>query len=461
MPVTLYPANHPAAPWTKRGAATSSLELLQKSCPDEHERSQRIIQSSFDDIPGNGIFPESNGFVDAAWWAYSQHHHLQIRPEDVWFSILTQLSFYINRNAEQLRSHFVAHRDRKEVKVCVVGSTEAVDFGQLAVIMTEKMEEHIVDPKLRKWVMPDFTTTEATDKVTAAILMMGSMQSYFSYTMCVCCGLPSVTLLGTKDDWREIRNRVDKIPQFGAEAEQFTKLLRPVLDRLVLSFDNPLDPDILDFWGRIAHWEQNGSGPDHLSGWITAFCFWTPEGRCLHHKGLAEDIYDTETKRYHAGCNIDGIQFHHLDIEEIPKGFVSVPVKLIDDGVEIKTRMVAGSVGVKVWSSEDVLRDTPQQHGKAVTEARPRTRREQKKKKKAEKVAHLREFVSRLICLSRKETRDSTSAAPGKGSALKETASSSGTPSTPQVPQEELKPILDSVQPVSGWWMYELKKGRA
>ncbi|KAJ4199800.1 hypothetical protein NW759_016010 [Fusarium solani] len=454
MPVTLYPADHPATPWRKASVATSSLELLQKSCPDEFEKSKEIIQSSFNNIPENGIFPEANGFVNAAWWAYSNHHHLQIRPEDVWFSILTQLSFYINRNAEKLRSHFVAHEGKKEVKVYAEGP---VDFGKLAVIMTKKMEEHIVDPKLRKWIMPDFTTTEATDKVTAAILMMGSMQSYFNYTMCICCGLPSVTLLGTKSDWRKIRNRIEKITEFGEEAELFTKLLRPVLDRLVRSFDHPQDPHILDFWGKIVHWEQNGSGPDSLSGWISAFCFWTPEGSCLHAKGLVEDIMDPETGRYRAGCNIDGVQFHHVDIDEIPKGFVSVPVKLIANETEYKTRMVAGSVGVKVWSSGDLIPDAFPRPGKAAARPRPRTQRDTKKKE-ANKVARLREFASRLICLSGKDARGSASKeSPDKATEVNEP---SDTASRPQVPQRELKARLDSVQPVSGWWMYELKIGR-
>ncbi|UPK89987.1 hypothetical protein LCI18_000922 [Fusarium solani-melongenae] len=429
MPVTLYPADHPAAHGGKQ------------SCPDEFEKSKEIIQSSFDDIPENGIFPEANGFVNAAWWAYSKHHHLQIRPEDVWFSILTQLSFYINKNAEELRSHFVAHEGKKEVKVYAEGP---VDFGKLAITMTKEMEEHIVDPKLREWIMPDFTTTEATDKVTAAILMMGSMQSYFGYTISICCGLPSATLLRTKNDWLSIRKRIDKITEFGQEMELFTKLLRPVLDRLVRSFDHPEDPDILDFWGKIVHWEQNGSGPDSLSGWITAFCFWTPEGRCLYRRGLVKDIMDPETGQWRAGCNIDGVQFHHVDTGEIPKGFVSVPVNLIANKTEYKTRMVAGSVGVKVWSSGDLIPDAFPRPGKAT--ARPRARIQQDTKKEANKVARLREFRG-----------SASQESPDKATAVNELPD---TASKLQVPQGELKARLDSVQPVSGWWMYELKIGR-
>ncbi|RSL45598.1 hypothetical protein CEP53_010703 [Fusarium sp. AF-6] len=488
MPVTIYPADHPATEWKRGGETTSSLELFKWSCPDEHKKSQGIIQTSFEVIPGNGIYPAANGFVRAVWEAYNDHHHLLIRPEDVWFSILTQLNFYINKNAEELRSHFVAHEGKKEVTVRIEGT---LDCGELAIKMTKQMEEHIVDPKLREWIMPDFTTTEATDKVTAAILMMGSMQNYFSYVGYMCCGLPSVTLLGTKDDWRKIRNRIEKISQFGEEAELFTKLLRPVLDHLVRSFDDPQDPDILDFWGKIVHWKRSGSGPDSLSGWITAFCFWTDEGTCLHTKELVEDIYDPETQQYRAGCNIDGVQFHHIDSGDIPKGFVSVPVKLVDNGVEIMARMVAGSVGVKVCTRQDLIAaavpkatTTPKVEAPEETEQREKKKDTEKteqtdktEKKEANKIARLREFISRLICFPGRDARGSTSKeSPDKAAtveqpqvtaikepeakAVEEPAQESYASSKPQAPQKKQKAKLDSVQPVSGWWMYELKAGQ-
>jgi hypothetical protein len=48
--------------------------------------------------------------------------------------------------------------------------------------------------------MPTFSTTTVNDRTTAAILMMGSMQKYFSYTCCIECGIPSVTLLDERKD---------------------------------------------------------------------------------------------------------------------------------------------------------------------------------------------------------------------------------------------------------------------
>ena len=182
-----------------------------------------------------------NGFVRACFHAYSNHHHLTLRPEDIWFAILTQLSFHINAHAEDLRSFFVTHEGREELEVFGAGTIKTADFGPLAVKMTKEMDKFLVDPDLRQWVMLDFTTTTDTDTVTAAVLMMGAMQEYFSYKMTLCCGIPSITLLGERDDWVKIQRRLDKLPQLGPEPEIFARLLRPVLEYFVRSFDSPND----------------------------------------------------------------------------------------------------------------------------------------------------------------------------------------------------------------------------
>ena len=44
-----------------------------------------------------------NGFVNTIVQAYSSHHHLILRPDDVWLSIMTQFSAYVEGNSETLK----------------------------------------------------------------------------------------------------------------------------------------------------------------------------------------------------------------------------------------------------------------------------------------------------------------------------------------------------------------------
>ena len=260
MPVTIKPANHPARKWTSTKAVYSTESLLKESCPTEYQRCKTIIQTSFGKFTSDSPFhPSNNGFVRAAVAAYCDHHHLTLRPEDIWFAILTQLSFYIKAHAEELRSFFVPHEGRKELEIVAVGTIHSVDFGVMARSMTELMSANVVDPELRPWIMPAFSTTTETDTVVASIVMMGAMQKYFSYQFTLCCGIPSVTLLGVRADWQEILQRLEKLPNLGAEAAQFYNLLKPVLTCFVGSFDCPDSSETKDFWQKVAH-RSGGSG---------------------------------------------------------------------------------------------------------------------------------------------------------------------------------------------------------
>lgn len=196
MPVVVRPAAHPSAPAHGQAVGSSPNDLLRLSCPREHAKSTYIVRTSFRDLPSTRsdaenthdpiVIASNNGFVRAGWAAYAHHNHLRIRPEDVWFAILTQFSFYVNAHAEELRSHFVAHEGQKPLEVEEYGTIRTVDFGRLAVAMTKEIEKKLVDPELCQWILPDFTTTdEIVDTTTAAVLMMGTMQAYFTYTMSV------------------------------------------------------------------------------------------------------------------------------------------------------------------------------------------------------------------------------------------------------------------------------------
>jgi hypothetical protein len=83
-------------------------------------RNDHIIQTSVNNA-GVGVhyLGVGNGFVNTAVLAYNHHHHLVLRPEDVWFSVLVQLNVYINEHAEDLRSMLVAHEGQKELRLDV------------------------------------------------------------------------------------------------------------------------------------------------------------------------------------------------------------------------------------------------------------------------------------------------------------------------------------------------------
>jgi Domain of unknown function (DUF4419) len=353
MPVTVWPAHHPGRLWENASpAAHTALDLLEKANPSCYQDCKELLQSSFNKIDAESpICAKRNGFVFAAIDAYNQHLHLKIRPEDVWFCILSQLSAYINKNAEELRTFFVHHQGQKELVVKSNGNRFTAPIDWMAREMSNKIGENMIDPELRDWVIPQFSTTTLTDQVVASVIFMGAMQNYFSYRFELSCGIPSVTLLGTRADWEVILERLEKIPRLGEEPTQFYELLKPVAKRFIQTFDVPGTSEVRDFWHRIAHQHSGGSGPTYLSGWITAFCFWDVDGKSLRARFGTGPPPIMRGAGPNSCLSLDGAAYHHLNTNDIPTGQASVPVVLDDNGQIFDTMLVAGSVGYQVSSS--------------------------------------------------------------------------------------------------------------
>ncbi|KAF9558304.1 hypothetical protein CPC08DRAFT_667741 [Agrocybe pediades] len=353
MPVTFKVASHDAAkvkPSYEYRSLNTADELLASTWGKKAKttRSKELLQSSLVNPDFSRIAATHNGFVNTVIDAYNAHHHLVLRPDDVWIAILGQFNFYVNTHAEDLRSHFVAHEGKKELVVQAVGTRYTVDFGSLAHQMTDQIHNNVVDKDLQDWILPDFSTTTKSDIVTCAVLMMATLKAYFNYRFCLRCGIPSVTLEGERSDWVKILERVDKLDTFGEEPKAWATLLRPILRRFVGAFDG--EPD-LDFWGKVCHRYGMGSGPRYLSGWITAFCVWSNQGK-WQGPSLLPDPH-----AYNPGgilkLQLDGVQYGYVDSQDVPTAFCEVDVKLDDNGEIFDCMMVSGHIA-KLTTGEDL-----------------------------------------------------------------------------------------------------------
>ena len=103
MPIVVKPK--PRVVGRNRLHVQSTASSLVPS-PDDW---RKVLRSSFSD--DECIVPYSNGLVRTILSAWMQDVHLELRPDDVWHAILVQFSFFVNGNAEALRSVMVAHEE--------------------------------------------------------------------------------------------------------------------------------------------------------------------------------------------------------------------------------------------------------------------------------------------------------------------------------------------------------------
>ena len=125
--------------------------------------------------------------------AYDRHHHLYITPDSVWLTIMTQFATYLEKYAEVLRNKFVDHEGQQTLTVYGYGTLRTANYPALIKEMVEQIGAHIKDQSVAKWAVPNFTTTTDTDRTVGSLVLMSAMKAYFSYKMCLMCGLPAVT----------------------------------------------------------------------------------------------------------------------------------------------------------------------------------------------------------------------------------------------------------------------------
>ncbi|KDQ09113.1 hypothetical protein BOTBODRAFT_58894 [Botryobasidium botryosum FD-172 SS1] len=354
MPVTFKAASHLAEViGAHDDIAADAPGFLAAACYEQAKQCGEFLQSSLEGLDLSSLQASKHGFVGAAIHAYNEHHNLSIRPDDVWIAILSQFNFYVNAHAEELRDRFVPHEGKKPLVVHGSGTRHTADYAGLSQQMADLIHENLVDKSLHEWILPDFTTTTPKDKTICAVTMMATLKNYFTQIFGLRCGISSVKLEGEKSDWESILARLDKIDEFGVEPIEFASMLRPIIQRFISAFDG--EPDV-DFWSKIAHYSGGGSGPTYLSGWITAFCTWTHEGKRVERsvgkvRRLGHDDED-------ASFSLGDISYSRINTQRIPPGYCEVDVVLDENGNMFDCLMVAGHVAMENVSSESGRRDT-------------------------------------------------------------------------------------------------------
>lgn len=198
--------------------------------------------------------------------AFASHRPLTLSPDIIWLTIIQGLSIHINKNAEAVRNRFVSHQGKLEIAVhrddFIKGSSEN-PWPEVFSTFSAQIRDHIGGT--HDLIVADFSTTGPVERAASEIALFDSMQSYFSYILYTICGIPSITLEGTVEDWQSIESRVTSFSDFGLEG--WVKQLLPILGQFVDAAAGQVDRD---FWDSIYKWRgpQSSGGVPSVSGWI-------------------------------------------------------------------------------------------------------------------------------------------------------------------------------------------------
>lgn len=205
--------------------------------------------------------PYSNPLIEACTSSFQDHLPLVLSPDDIWLTITQAFATHVEQNAEKLRSHFVHHAG-KETLIHENNYTKGdpnTDWTQSFSFFSQEISKRI--GKTRDLLVSDFSTTGPIEKAASEIVLMSTMKEYFSYVEMTMCGIPRITLLGTREDWVSVRDRTAMLAEFEAP---WTEKILLAIGNFIDAFDGKHEKAV---WETFFKWHDGSGGPS-ISGWV-------------------------------------------------------------------------------------------------------------------------------------------------------------------------------------------------
>lgn len=219
-----------------------------------------------------------NPFFSMVCLAYAHHRPIILTPDAMWILICHGFSQYVNHEPDKFRDYLVSHQGKETLLIQTSPETTSEQKVEKFASLIGKETKG----DLAEVMTCNFSTTGMVERMVSQIVMMDAVKPYFDYLeFLIGCGIPSVTLEGTPDDWKLLREKTRRLGEFGVS--EWTDRLDPILEQFVAASQGMPDPD---FWWNMAikgrprnfHLLEVGGGclspagePTKFDGWFLEF----------------------------------------------------------------------------------------------------------------------------------------------------------------------------------------------
>ena len=241
-------------PLNKANYEADLNNLLGGVKPESHYQPNGVPVSS----------PEFHAFVGAVHMAFADHYPLIISPDHIWMCIAQGLSSHVSENADKLRKMFVKHEGKETLIVRrddFVKGDPNNPWPEVFDAFSEQIRQHVGD-ETHDLLTPEFTTTGPNEKAAAQVVLMDTLKEYFQFEFVTRCGIPEITLEGTVDDWKKLREKTLGLARY--DLDWWIRPLAPILDQFVDAASGKID---VNFWRDMYKRNDNSGGP-YVTGWI-------------------------------------------------------------------------------------------------------------------------------------------------------------------------------------------------
>lgn len=302
---------------------------------------RRPIEAAWQAKKSLVVCNEDHALLSALRIAFYDHMPLRLSPDVIWITLARGFALHVNEHAEELRHRFVSHSGKQKLVVDRPDFLPGKDNPWPEVF--EAFSDQLVERTggLASLVQADFSTTGSTERAVSHLMAMDTFKSYFEYLLLAGCGIPSVTLTGTVEDWQRLREKVRCFAEYGLQ--DWVEVVDPVLAQFEAAKGGKADRE---FWKSMFRY-HSGSGPAVLTGWANVlFPYLKDENDKLYPNPYLNDWKERLAidDRQHWRERWDDPQ--GVGLHAFPPCFSSVPLKVFWGTRETDLRLVGGLLGV-------------------------------------------------------------------------------------------------------------------
>ena len=207
----------------------SSHIISRKNIPSVDHK---VVKTSFD---GEKLcYLGEDNFFKCIVQAFADHRPLVLSPDMVWLLIGQGFSRYVNAHSEELREKLVSHQGKMVLKVEKDNDVLDPAKGDWALLLNDfsSMIADNTKGDVADMMTADFSTTGMDERIASQITLMETVKTYFDYlNVVIACGIPTITLEGTPEDWQKVREKARDLSKYGLE--KWANELDPILEEFV------------------------------------------------------------------------------------------------------------------------------------------------------------------------------------------------------------------------------------
>lgn len=208
---------------------------------------------------------ECNNFVGSMHFAFKYHRPFRISPSAVWLQILHGIGLAINRSSASMRGMCVKHDGKVLLNIndnSLKRGNEDNNWDGVIDGWVNKISINLIDGLSDKFFL-NLSDSGRVERAAFGVAIMYSFKEYFDYQATTLCGIPSIEIAGTINDWKEIQEKAILLTTYFG-LEEWRDALIPVLRKIESGSAGEID---IEFWDNMYKY-KSASGGDVITGWV-------------------------------------------------------------------------------------------------------------------------------------------------------------------------------------------------